>query len=73
MSKEENTQVADSSPAIRTIIPQQIEESGASDTALTQETAESEKVKFPVTVKHRRRGDHLRQNPWQPHLPLAYP
>src|ERR1017187_2103055 len=42
---------------MRTIIPQEIEVSGVTDTALTQETAESEgaKVKFPKRIKHRGR------------------
>ena len=48
---------ADSSPAMRTSFPQEIEVSGVPDTALTQETAESEsaKVKFPKRIKHRGR------------------
>ena len=38
---------------MRTKIPQEIEVSGVTDTALTQETAESEdKVKFPKRIKH---------------------
>src|SRR5438445_4732834 len=41
MSNDENTQVADSSPAIRTTIPQQIERLGTAATDLTQETAGS--------------------------------
>ena len=42
---------------MRTNFPQQIEVSGVPDTALTQETAESEgaKVKFPKRIKHRGR------------------
>jgi integrase len=42
---------------MRTIFPQQIEETGVTDTAATQETAESEsaKVKFPKRIKHRGR------------------
>ncbi len=42
---------------MRTIIPQEIEVSGVTDTAATQETAESEsaKVKFPKRIKHRGR------------------
>jgi hypothetical protein len=42
---------------MRTIFPQEIEDSGVTDTALTQETAESEsaKVKFPKRIKHRGR------------------
>jgi integrase len=42
---------------MRTIFPQQIEDSGASDTVLTQETPEldSAKVKFPKRIKHRGR------------------
>jgi integrase len=42
---------------MRTNIPQEIEVSGVPDTALTQETAESEsaKVKFPKRIKHRGR------------------
>jgi integrase len=42
---------------MRTIFPQEIEVSGVPDTALTQETAESEsaKVKFPKRIKHRGR------------------
>jgi hypothetical protein len=46
-----------SKPATRTIFPQEVEVSGISDTALTQETAESEgaKVKYPKRIKHRGR------------------
>src|SRR5437879_8396647 len=57
MSNDENTLVAGSSPAIRTIIPQGIEEAGASDTVRTQESAEfdSRKVRFPKRIKHRGR------------------
>ncbi len=42
---------------MRTNFPQEIEVSGVPDTALTQETAESEgaKVKFPKRIKHRGR------------------
>jgi len=42
---------------MRTSFPQEIEVSGVPDTALTQETAESEsaKVKFPKRIKHRGR------------------
>ena len=49
--------VAGSNPAARTIFPQEIEVSGVTDTALTQETAETEgaKVKYPKRIKHRGR------------------
>jgi integrase len=42
---------------MRTNFPQEIEVSGVTDTALTQETAESEgaKVKYPKRIKHRGR------------------
>jgi len=53
----ENTLFAGSSPAMRTNFPQENEVSGVPDTALTQETAESEgaQVKYPKRVKHRGR------------------
>jgi hypothetical protein len=68
MSNDENTLVAGSSPAIRTIIPQQIEGAGAADTARTQESAEfdSRKVRFPKRIKHR--GWVLRRD----YLPAAH-
>jgi integrase len=49
--------VAGSNPAPRTIIPNEIEDLGASDTALTQETAETEgaNVKYPKRIKYRGR------------------
>src|SRR5437773_4242504 len=57
MSNDENTLVAGSSPAIRTIIPKENEVSGVPDTVLTQETPESTdtEVKFPKRIKHRGR------------------
>ena len=57
MSNDENTLVAVSSPAIRTIIPRENEVSCVPDTVLTQETPESTdtKVKFPKRIKHRGR------------------
>ena len=55
----ENSPFAGSSPAMRTIFPQQIEGNGVTDPVPTQETAESElaQVKFPKRI--RRRGKVL--------------
>jgi integrase len=49
----ENAAFAGSSPAMRTIFPQQIEENGSPDTVPTQETPELAKVKFPKRIRHR--------------------
>jgi hypothetical protein len=50
-----NRRVAGSSPASGAIIAQETEQSGVTDTALTQEKAElaPEPMKYPVKVKHR--------------------
>src|ERR1039457_37384 len=52
-----NLKVAGSNPAPATNFPQQIEGFDVADTALTQETAESESanVKYPKRIKHRGR------------------
>ena len=42
MSNIENTLVAGSSPAKRTIFPQEIEKNGPSDTVLTQKSTKSD-------------------------------
>jgi len=54
MSNDDNTQFADSSPAMRTTFPQQTAGVGESDTGSGQNPVESEsaKVKFPRRIKH---------------------
>jgi hypothetical protein len=49
--------VGGSNPPARTIFPQEIEVNSVTDTAVTQETAESEgaNVKYPKRIKHRGR------------------
>jgi len=57
MSNDENTLVAGSSPAIRTIIPKENEVSDGSRTDSAQKSVESDsqKVKFPKVIRYRRR------------------
>jgi hypothetical protein len=55
MNDEATSQLAGSSPAMRTMFPEEIEGASASDTVWTQESPESSssKVRFPKRIKYR--------------------